>query len=481
VSAEAVLGAHGTRNPTLPARRIGAYPLVDELCAQMAEVCASAVDPLEVAAALEFEGLGDEAVRERYGYPDVFALANELFNRVPRAPAEPDVAHRTERTPVQAVLRSLLYGLPAVCFPAAGGLLSGRSALTVLVVSVLASWSMSQGLAHLAYVRLGWAGPAQAHRQLCASLAIGLPVMALTMALTALAVPAGVAPFIFGFGQGVYVLSASAMMVLGLERVVLAALAPGVFAASLFLLLGQPAVLRYPVWVVLAATPVTALCLAVGYPRRRSGAAAAGGRLFVGSDLLAAAPRVAFGLLAPGLVVLPILTGLFVPARAGGPDEALILAAIPLSLSMGGAEWCMSWYRGTALRLLRTTRLPGGFGRQSRLAVLGSLLRYLCIAAILTGAAVLVTLWFGPVSLGGSTMLGLLAFLALGGAIYLSSLLHSFDRCWVSVLACAAALGCELASHGWGVFAQVISYLGLLALLATYAATVLGRVAAHAR
>ncbi|MBO0871307.1 MAG: hypothetical protein J2P15_22360, partial [Micromonosporaceae bacterium] len=270
MSAEAVVGVHATPCPvlpevaggSLPARDFGAavaYPLIDELCEQMAPVCASAVDPLEVAAALEFEGLGDEAVRIRYGLPDVFALAQEMFQRVPREPAEPEPTRRIERTPAQAALRSLLYGLPAVCFPAAGGLLSGHSALTVLVVSVLASWSMSQGLSYLGYLRLGWAGPGQAYQWLRAGLLVGVSAMALTMAVTALLVPAGVAPYIFGFGQAVYVLSASALLVLGLELVVLAALAPGVLAAATFLVLGQPASLRYPVWTVLAATPLLAL------------------------------------------------------------------------------------------------------------------------------------------------------------------------------------------------------------------------------
>ncbi|MGO9505118.1 MAG: hypothetical protein ACLPUO_26905, partial [Streptosporangiaceae bacterium] len=62
---------------------------VAALCEEYRDVCASAVDPLEIASALEFGGLSDQAVKTRYGYPDVFALAQDMYFRVGRRPAEP--------------------------------------------------------------------------------------------------------------------------------------------------------------------------------------------------------------------------------------------------------------------------------------------------------------------------------------------------------------------------------------------------------
>src|ERR1700733_6720201 len=64
---------------------------VTALCEQYAEVCESAVDPLEIASALELEGLGDQAAKLRYGYADVFALAQDMYFRVPRKPVEPEL------------------------------------------------------------------------------------------------------------------------------------------------------------------------------------------------------------------------------------------------------------------------------------------------------------------------------------------------------------------------------------------------------
>ena len=63
---------------------------VDQLCRQMREVCAAAVDPLEIAAALEAEaGLTGPMLRARFGCADVFTLADEMYRRTVRWPAEP--------------------------------------------------------------------------------------------------------------------------------------------------------------------------------------------------------------------------------------------------------------------------------------------------------------------------------------------------------------------------------------------------------
>ena len=149
---------------------------VAALCEEYGEVCESAVDPLEIASALEFEGMSDQAVRERYGYPDVFALASEMYVQVPRQPAEPpppeDPWHVGR---FQPALHGLLYGLPAVCFPAAAVLLGGPGAHVILIVALLASWSASQSLASLGYQRLGRTGDrGQAKRLLRAGLLAGL-------------------------------------------------------------------------------------------------------------------------------------------------------------------------------------------------------------------------------------------------------------------------------------------------------------------
>jgi hypothetical protein len=87
------------------------YVGIDDLCQAMEAVCASAVDPLEVAAALEFAGLSDRSARERYAMPTVFALAEEMYRRVPREPAEPVPAAAPRLGIGRSEPRSVLAGL----------------------------------------------------------------------------------------------------------------------------------------------------------------------------------------------------------------------------------------------------------------------------------------------------------------------------------------------------------------------------------
>jgi len=158
---------------------------VSALCEEFGPVCESAVDPLEIASALEFDGMSDQAAKARYGFPDVFALAQDMYFRVPRRPAEPELpADPWQVSRFRPALHGLLYGIPAVCFPAAAGLLAGPGVLIALIVALLVAWSLSQGLAYLGFLRLGQTDAGQARRLLRAGLAAGLTVELLAMAAT---------------------------------------------------------------------------------------------------------------------------------------------------------------------------------------------------------------------------------------------------------------------------------------------------------
>ena len=93
----------------------------------------AAVDALQVAAALETDGVTDRVARVEYGYADVFDLADEVFRRAGprRAPAarrSAPTAARRRRAPLREICRTaLLYLLPGALFPAA--LARGRPAL----------------------------------------------------------------------------------------------------------------------------------------------------------------------------------------------------------------------------------------------------------------------------------------------------------------------------------------------------------------
>jgi hypothetical protein len=234
----------------------------------------------------------------------VFALAQEMYFRVPRQPAEPEpVPDPWQVSKLRPALHGVLYGLPAVCFPAAGAVLAGPAALTVLVVSLLVAWALSQGLATIGYLRLGMTGDtAQTRRVLRAGLVAGLVLVSLAMTALGLVVHARLPVLMFGGGEGAYMLGDCVLMVLGKEEWLPGALIPSVLGSTAFLVLGRPAGLEHVIWGELAASPVLTLLLAALFTRKSGGA---DGRLMVSSELRAAGPAILFGLLAAGLLTFP--------------------------------------------------------------------------------------------------------------------------------------------------------------------------------
>src|SRR5262249_56128334 len=94
------------------------------------------------------------------------------------------------------------------------------------------------------------------------------------------------------------------------------------------------------------ATPLLALALAAVFTRRTEPRT---GQLFEASEWLGALPAAGFGLVAAGLLIFPVAAGVH---GRGGINVGALLAALPLSLSMGAAEASLLWYRRRTRRLL---------------------------------------------------------------------------------------------------------------------------------
>jgi ABC-type multidrug transport system fused ATPase/permease subunit len=510
---------NGNGNGRLTAVEVARPHDIDDLCQQFVLVCESAVDPMEICSALEFDGLNDQAARQRYGLSDVFALAEEMYRRVPRRPAEPEPpTDPWQGSKLRPALHGLLYGLPTVCFPAAAGLLAGPHVLSLLIIALLTSWSLSQALAYLGYARLGRGDSAEAARLLLAGMTVGFTGMTLAMAVTGLAAHARVSGLIFGLGLGAYMLGATVLMVFGAERLLLIVLAPGVLGSTAFLLLGRPAHLEHIAWAALAATPLLALGLAsvrVGREAdfhrlrgrrsrrgrrgrrgrrrvrgvsglrflrgtRRSRHAQPGpaaGRLFVASELRGALPSAGFGLVAAGLLVFPVAAGL--PGH-GGANTGALLASLPLALSMGAAESALIWFRRRTQRLLRSTRSLSAFAARARLALFAALLQYLTAAVLLTAAVIAVASATRLIHPHWAVVPEIAAYLALGGAMFLALLLQAFGSRTFPLIACVVALAFEVLWRDLGVLGQIVACTELLVVLAGYAVLMLGKAVLHA-
>lgn len=450
-------------------------PSVAALCEKFSAVCESAVDPLEVASALEFDGFSDHSVRNEYGVDDVFALARAMYRRVPRRPAGPAPAVDTLQTSrFRPLLHSLLYALPAVCFPAAAGLLGGPGVLPTLVVALLVAWGLSQGLACIGYLRrAGSADEGQVKRVLRAGLAAGLVLVALAMLAARVHWLADPLVLFFGAGEGAYMLGASVLMVLGAETWLPVALVPGVIGSAVFLYLGRPASLEHLAWAALAATPLLACLIAVACTDENSPRT---GRLLLAPELWAAIPAIAFGVTAAGLLTFPVVAG---PHGHGGLNTGALLAAVPLSLSMGAAEWSLLWYRRHTRRLLASVSRVREFRLRARRSLLCALLQYMSGTAVLIAAAAAIATAVGLVHLGWTDLPVVLAYLMLGSALFLALLLQTMRVRAVPLLIAAAALAAEIALRDKGMVVQVAIPAALLIVMGSYAVMSLGAAVRH--
>ncbi|PNG16542.1 hypothetical protein, partial [Streptomyces cahuitamycinicus] len=366
---------------------------VSELAAELADRIGPAVHPYEVAALLEAEGLSASLINERYGHPNLFSLASALYERVPRTFPEPAPAADPWRPDtVRCLLRGMLFALPGLAYLLTAPLWNAGGHAPALIVAGLASWAWGQALGHRAHLRL-----ATGRRESGRTLLAGAPVGAV-VATTAAAVPADGGPVtLVAAAQSAYLAAAGVLLVLGRERLLLAALSPLCAGAAVLPWREPGPALRagLPLLALLATLTVTGWVL-------RDALAAPAVTGATRPRLLWSLPYGLFGLAAGVLVLLE------------GRQEPY--AVIVLTLSMGPAEWLLYRYRGLSVAALRATATPAAFLLRSA-GILGlCLLAYLAPllpAALLAGA--------DPFTL-----------LLLAAVLWTALLLQAFGAAWSS-------------------------------------------------
>jgi hypothetical protein len=249
--------------------------------------------------------------------------------------------------------------------------------------------------------------------------------------------------------QSLYLAAAGVLLVLGRERLLLAALGPLIAGAAVLPWWEPGPVVRVglPLLALLATLSVTARVL-------RAGLAVPAAPDGPPPRLRASLPYGLFGLAA---AVLVLLEGRRHP-----------YAVIALTLSMGPAEWLLYRYRGWSVAALRASVTPRGFLLRS-VGVLG-----LCLSAYL-----LLVLPAGLLTGAGPVTLPLLA-----ATLWTALLLQAFGVAWPPAVLCLAAAGA----------AGAVTWLGLppgpaalplacgtaAVCLAACAIRVLGRPSPHA-
>ncbi|EST19592.1 hypothetical protein M878_41950, partial [Streptomyces roseochromogenus subsp. oscitans DS 12.976] len=183
---------------------------VSRLAAELADRIGPAVHPYEVAALLEAEGLTADQIEERYGHPDLFALATALYAQVPRTFPEPAPAADPWRPDhVRSLLRGVVFALPGLAYPLTAPLWHPGRHAAALILAGLLSWAWGQALGHRAHVRM-----ATGRHEAARTLLTGAPLGA-ALATAAAAPFAGSAPVIAATAaQSLYLAAAGVLLVL---------------------------------------------------------------------------------------------------------------------------------------------------------------------------------------------------------------------------------------------------------------------------
>ncbi|MEE1942851.1 hypothetical protein V1L54_26150 [Streptomyces sp. TRM 70361] len=484
-----VPGAPAPRAPGPRARHRPAWATdpLDALAGELAEVCAAAVHPDEIAAHLEAGGLTSEQIQRRYGRRDTFEAAAELFDRVPRAYPEPPPAPDPWRADAgTSLLRGLVFTLPGLGYALGAPFLTGPpdrfglpAGTAALAFSALTGWAWNQALAHRAYAALAAGGRGAAGRVLRGGAPLGALVAFAAALLVAAAVPAGGAALAFAAGQAGYLAGATALLVLGRERLLLLALAPLAAGAAPLPWTDPPPGLRAA---VLAGTVCAVTAAAV-----RETARAADGTGGPGGAVRGWTASLPYGLFGLGCGVLTTLAALGDVLRQGADAAVSGHVIVALSLSMGAAEWLLYRCRGGALAALAASTTTAGLPWRTGLVLVRCLAGYLAVLAVLVLAAG--ALWPGGARPEVTDPVRTAAVLALGAVLWTGLLLQAFGAARLPALTVLAAAGAETAAFGWGVpgplgpagpAAVPLTVCGTAAAVLIVAAAVLtGRVTSH--
>jgi hypothetical protein len=328
---------------------------VDNLAEKMRGTVLHAVDGLHVAATLEAEGITDQMARDQYGYPDVFALADEIRYRVGSTDAP--VATRIKRPvdwrgAIRDVGHGLLYLLPAAVFPAAMAFVGPRSLALGLILAGAIGWVWAGGATWMAYRLLGRGYPGAAAKLLAVTALLGIPIGVGAALVVVVTTGAGYELVLLAAGQMMYQMASGLLMFYRREDLLLLAMVPAAIVGLLYLVAGQSLLVIAVVEVVISvvAAFVIALCQTL---KKRTGK----------EPDIRTGLRGEFAQLPAVLAYAALMAVFFLHSQAPYmlTNLEILLGFAPLITAMGVVEWRAKEFGLEARALLAKVRYPREF------------------------------------------------------------------------------------------------------------------------
>lgn len=378
---------------------------VDALAKRVAPMVGTAVDELQVAAILESQGFTDQAAQERYGVPDVFALAGAVYRRLPRGVEQPAGPARARRT-LRELSHGPLYVLPSLVYPAVFAWLGGPLMVRGLVFATAIGWWWAMGMSLVAYRLVGHGLNQAAGRALRMLGGIGIGLVA----MGSLAIDTDL--ILFCLAQMSFQVSSCVLVIYHKEARLALLMIPACACGAVHLLFDAMTLALYGgalSIVLLLAASWHATGQAQPDTRKPS-------RMTV--LLRSAAPSVAYSALCAAFL-------LNTDARFVLADLDLGIAVAPLVLGMGAVEWRAHRYSEQALDLLGRSRGVTAFRRDTWWLLLRELAGCLAILGVIALALLSVLDQIGLLTTRGSLLVD--AHVVLGGVFFLGFVLMRYE------------------------------------------------------
>jgi len=435
---------------------------IDALIAPMSSRLARAVEPLQVAAILESEGLNDRIARDRYGHPDIFSLAEAAYARLlaQGAPRPPAGAVLRRARPVAQMLHGLLYGLPAALLPAASGLVGAQWLMPGLVLTTGVGWVLGSAAALVAYTFVGRGHPRSAGRVLRTGLMLGVGAAVLLATLIALVRGGPVALVALCVMQMAFQIASGILLFYRREGWLATMMLPAVIAGLAYIAIGDPwfGLLTVCLGVVCIAGIVGAALLLTLSEGVEPGQASAEPpmRALLRADLRGLLPAFLYS----GLSALFLLQAeaTYVLDRAD-----IAIAGAGLILGMGILEYRAHTFEDQTRAALREVCYPAEFTARSRwLLARGTLI---CVGALAALSALPLAFLWATRALSAESVVMAAAHVTVGGAYLLTFLLANQRKvvhlCVAQVLVLAVHPGARLLlPDGHPPLADVLLFLG---------------------
>lgn len=418
---------HPPRKVILPGKYVGADRRAEDPVGRLSRhldyVCTTAVDPLQIAAALETDGVTDRIARDEYGYNDVFELAEELFHRVPRRlPRSKRLLKR--ESGLLELLHGPLFVLPSVFYPAIFTLIGPQAMVMGLVLSTAVGWVWSMGMSWIAYRLIGRDAHGEAAEVLRKMALVGVLLVGTVGAVLASITGQNLGVVALPIGQMMFQMAASILMVYHREFWLFLCMAPGALGALLYLAAGLPPEYTPIVTVLALITSLVSFALAF-WTTRHTWNEEKVPRTLGKLDLMDALQPMGYAALAATFM-------LYENARYATSHLDLGLSVAPLALCMGVLEWQSRVVRERSAQMLRQTRFPKEFVPRAWYVFAQGL--GVCMLAIGLLSVVLVTVLgqLELISIQGVVLV--VAHLLLGASFFVNYILMAHRRMnWVLV------------------------------------------------